>query len=71
MNDFERIAQFVDMQNALSRLTPEQLQALDSELAWVQKQKDRGCLPSPEMLLAKAPIYMRLLANLDGGGDGR
>ncbi len=65
MNDFDRIAMFVDLQNALSRLIPEELDALYVELRWIQAQKDKGRLPSPEKLLAKAPIYMRILASTD------
>ena len=65
MNDFEWIADFVDTQNALSRLTAEELAALDTELRWVEKQKAAGRVPSPEKLVAKAPIYLRLLTWLD------
>lgn len=65
MNDFDRIAMFVDMQNALSRLTPEDLDALDVELRWVQAQKEKGRIPSPEKLVANAPIYLRILASID------
>jgi hypothetical protein len=64
VNDFDRISMFVDMQNALARLTPEELTALDAEVLWVEKQKAAGRVPSPETLLAKAPFYMRVLADL-------
>lgn len=69
MNDFERIARLVDMHNALSRLSPEQLQALDTEVAWVQAQKAKGRIPSPETLVARAPIYLRVLAMIGDGDD--
>ena len=65
MNEFDRIAMFVDMQNALARLTAEELAALDAELLWVEEQKETGRIPSPEKLLAKAPLYVRVLAWLD------
>lgn len=65
MNDFERMANFVDTQNALARLTPEELATLDVELQWVQKQRAAGRIPSPEKLVAKAPLYLRVLTWID------
>lgn len=65
MNDYDRIALFVEMQNALSRLTPEELADLDVELQWVQKQRAAGRIPSPEKLVANAPLYLRVLTWLD------
>lgn len=64
-DDFDSIAKFVETQNALARLTPEELAVLDVELQWVQKQKAAGRLPSPEKLVANAPLYMRVLTWLD------
>ena len=62
--DEERIGRMVEIQNALSRLTPEQLEAFDAEGRWIRKQIAAGRIPSPEKLFEKAPIIMRLLANL-------
>lgn len=53
-----------EAQLALSRLTPEQLAAFDKEAVWIRKQIAAGRTPSPETLVAKAPIYLRLLADL-------
>lgn len=64
MNDFDRIDQLVEIQNALSRLTPEELRTLEVEGRWVERQISAGRTPSPEKLLEKAPLSMRLVADL-------
>jgi hypothetical protein len=40
------------------------LAAFDKEAVWIRKQIAAGRTPSPETLVAKAPIYLRLLADL-------
>ena len=64
MSDDDSLDGFFAAQEALSRLTPEQLRELDEELRWVRAQQASGRLPSPEKLVAKAPIYLRLRADM-------
>ena len=62
MSDDNSLDGFFAAQEALSRLTPAQLDALDTELRWIRAQREAGRLPSPEKLVAKAPTYLRVLA---------
>jgi hypothetical protein len=64
VSDENPLEGFFEAQEALSRLTPEQLAAFDKEAVWIRKQIAAGRTPSPEKLVAKAPIYLRLLADL-------
>lgn len=67
MNENEQlrdIRRFVETQNALARLTEEQLRALDDEGRWAQKQIAAGRTPTPEKLLEKMPLSMRLITDL-------
>ncbi len=64
MSDDNSLDGFFAAQEALSRLTPDELHALDMEMRWIEAQKATGRLPSPEKLVAKAPTYLRVLASM-------
>ncbi len=70
MSDENPLEGFFEAQEALSRLTPEQLTAFEKEAVWLRKQIAAGRTPSPEKLVAKAPIYLRLVADLGDDEDG-
>ena len=70
--DDDWLSELVNAQEALSRLTPEELSAFDEEAKWLRKQMQADRMPSPEKLVAKAPVYLRLLTwmeNLEDGGE--
>jgi hypothetical protein len=61
----------VDAQFVLSRLSPEQSDALDDEIRWLRMRQAAGRIPSPEKLVAKAPIYLGLVTQMKDLAAGR